>query len=104
MEEEEDGGEEKDDEDYVDDACLWHDSFLDRHNLEMEIPDHRVQLVQESVGIFVVGDEQSMPDIPLPEGVTSIPYDVVSRQSSNASFLDESNLQVNQMFEMKDEL
>ena len=70
---------EEDDEDNVDDACLWHDSFLDRHNLKMEIPDHHVQLVQEPVGFYVVGDEQSMPDIPLAEGVGSIPHDVVTR-------------------------
>ena len=78
-EDEEDGEEEEDDEDNVNDACLWHDSFLDRHNLEIEIPDHRVQLVQEPVGFSVVGDEQSMPDIPLAEGVGSIPHDVVTR-------------------------
>ena len=42
---EEDGEEDEDDKNYVDDACLWHDPFLDRHNLEMEIPDDCVQLV-----------------------------------------------------------
>ena len=70
---EEDGEEEKDEEDNVDDACLWHNPFLDRHNLEIEIPDHRVQLVQEPVGFSVVG-----PDIPLAERVGSIPHDAVT--------------------------
>ena len=77
-EEEEDGEEEEDNEDeeaeedeendnHVDDACMWHDPFLDRHNLEMEIPDEHVDLVDVLVGVFVVGDEESMQDIPLPE-------------------------------------
>ena len=70
----------------------------------MEITDHRVQLVQEPVGFFVVGDEQSMLDIPLGEGVGLIPHDIVTGQSSDASFPNESDLQVNQMFETKDEL
>ena len=45
-----------------------------------------------------------MQDIPLPEEVGSIPRNVVSRQSSNASFPDGSDLDVNQMFVMNDEL
>ena len=70
VEEEADGEEEEDDEDEeaedkenddnIDDACLWHDPFLDRHNLEMEIPDECVELVQVPVGVFVVGDEELM--------------------------------------------
>ena len=36
--EDEDMEEEEDEEEY-DDACLWHDPFFKRHNLEMEILD-----------------------------------------------------------------
>ena len=53
---------------------------------------------------FWVGDEESMQDIPLLEGVGSIPRKVVSGQSSNASFPDRSDLEDNQMFETKDKL
>ena len=56
------------------------------------------------MGVSMVGDEQSMPDIPLAESVGSIPHDVVIGQSLDASFPDGSDLQVNLMFETKDEL
>ena len=91
-------------EEEYDHACLWHDPFLDRHNLEIEIPDEHVDLVDVPVGVFVVGNEESTQDIPLHEGVGSIPYNVVSGQSSDASFLDRSDLEVDQMFETKDGL
>ena len=44
VEEEKDDKEDNEDEDVeeeeeYDDTCLWHDSFLEQHNLEMEIPD-----------------------------------------------------------------
>ena len=90
--------------DNIDDACLWHDPFLDWHNLEIEIPYERGVMVQVPMGVFGVGDEESMSDIPLPEGVGSIPRNVVSVQSSDASFPDGFDLEVNQIFETKDEL
>ena len=95
--------EEEENEDNVDDACLWHDPFLDRHNLEMEIPDEHVELIQVPVGVSVVGNE-SMQEIPLSKGVGLIPRNVVSGQSLDVSFPNGSDLEVNQMFEMKDEL
>ena len=96
--------EEEENDNHVDDACMWHNPFLDRYNLEMEILDEHVDLVDVPVGVSVVGDEESMQDIPLPEGVGSIPCNVVSGKSSDASFPDGSDLEVNQMFETKDEL
>ena len=84
--------EEEENDDHVDDACMWHDPFLDRHNLEIEISDERVDLVEVLVDISLVGDEETMQDISLPEEVGSIPHNVVSGQSLDASFLDGSNL------------
>ena len=70
----------------------------------MEIPNKCVELVKVPVGISVVGNKESMLDIPLHEGVRSIPLSVVRGQSSDTSFLDGFDLEVNQMFEMNDEL
>ena len=104
--EEEDNEDERvEDEEENDDACLWHDPFLDQNNLEMEIPDEcGFEMVQVSEWCFGVADEGSIPDLPLPKGVGSIPHNVVNGKSSDACFSDGSDLEVNQMFETKDEL
>ena len=53
---------------------------------------------------FGVADVGSIPCITLPEGVGSFPHTVGSGQTSDASFPDGSDLEVNPMFETKDEL
>ena len=91
------------------DACLWHDPFLERYNLEMEIQDKGgLEMVQVAEGrsrmnsrVVYVG---SIPCIPLPEGVGSSFRTAGSGQTSDASFPDRSDLEINQMFETKEEL
>ena len=51
-----------------------------------------------------VADVGSIPCIPLPEGVGLSPSTARSGQTSDASFHDGSNLKINKMFEMKEEL
>ena len=75
--EDEDMEEEEEEEEY-DDACLWHDPFLERHNLEMEIPDGGgLDMVEVAEGPSRmnsgVADMGSIPRLPLPEGVGSSP-------------------------------
>ena len=88
------------------DACLWHDPFLERYNLEMEIQDKGgLEMVQVAEGrsrmnsrIVYVG---SIPCIPLPEEVGSSPHTAGSGKTLDASFYDGSNLEINQMFERR---
>ncbi|KAL5577995.1 hypothetical protein UlMin_019694 [Ulmus minor] len=51
-----------------------------------------------------VADVGSILFLPLPEGVGSSPRTAGSGQTSDASFHDGSNLEINQMFETKEEL
>ena len=54
----------KEEEEY-DNACLWHDPFLEPHNLEMEIQDvDSFEMVQVAVGGYVVSNDGSIPDVP----------------------------------------
>ena len=87
VEEEDDDEEDNEDEDVeeeedYDDACLWHDPFLERHNLEMEIVDeYGLEMVEVPEGGFGVADEGSILDVPLLEGARSTPYIAVSGQN-----------------------
>ena len=86
VEEEEDDDDDNEDEDMeeeekekYDDACLWHDPFFERHNLEMEISDggglEMVQVVEGCSGMnYGVADVGSIPCVPSPEGVRSSPW------------------------------
>ena len=96
-------------EEEYDNAYLWQDPFLERHNLEIEILDggdlEMVQVAEECFRMNVeVADEGSILGVPLPEGFGSIPHTEGSGQTSNTSFLDRFDLVVNQMFETKEEL
>ena len=116
VEEDDDDKEDNEDEDMkeeeeeeYDDACLWHDLFLERHNLEMEIPDggglDMVEVAEGPSGMnFGVEDMGSISCLPLPKGVGPSPCTAGSGQTSDASFLDGSNLEINQMFETKEEM
>ena len=88
---------------------VWHDLFLERHNLEMEIPNggglDMVKVAEGPSGMNSgVADVGSIMCLPLPEGVGSSPRTAGSGQTSDASFHDGSNLEINQMFETKEEL
>ena len=101
--------EEDEEEEEYDDACLWHDPFLERHNLEMEIPDggglDMVEVAKGPLGMnFGVVDVGSITCLPLPKGVGLSPCTAGSGQTLDTSFHDGSNLEINQMFEMKEEL
>ena len=71
----------------------------------MEIPDEGgFEMVQVPKGGSGVADEGSITDITLPKGVGSIPRNSISGQTSDASSPNGFDLEIKQMFEMKEKL
>ena len=62
-----------------------------------------LEMVQVAEGRSRVADEGSILSVPLPEGVGLNFRTIGSGKTLDASFPDGSNLEINQMFEIKEE-